>query len=123
MGAWSGSLAGVRSARRQGAVNDGASLAIVCTDGRYPAERDGYHLNEYITETEEVLWGAAVVEFLQPREIKVVQVGDLIALRPGRPYSISGKCVSLIHMHPSWVATQKRFVLADYPESGQRKVI
>jgi hypothetical protein len=95
------------------AVHPDATLAIVYTDGRYPASSEGYHLNERITETEEVLWGAAVVEWLQPPELRVMRAGDVLAFAPGRPYSVSGKCVSLIRMDPPWDASQKRFVLAE----------
>ena len=94
-------------------VSPDATLAIVYTDGRYPARDEGFHLNERITETEEVLWGAAVVEYLHPQALQVMQVGDVVRLLPGRPYSVSGKCVSLIHMDPPWDARQKSFVQAD----------
>lgn len=93
-------------------VSPDSTLAIVYTDGRYPTQSEGYHLNERVTETEEVLWGAAVVELLEPQELQVMQAGDVVALAPGRPYSVSGKCVSLIRMDPPWDASQKRFVHA-----------
>lgn len=99
------------------AVSPDATLAIVYTDGRYPTQSEGYHLNEHVTETEEVLWGAAVVELLGPQELRVMQAGEVIALAPGRPYSVSGKCVSLIRMDPPWEPSQKRFVQAAFINS------
>jgi hypothetical protein len=94
------------------AVSPDATLAIVCTDGRYPAPSQGFHLNERITETEQLLWGSALVEFLQPPEQRSVRAGDVVQLLPGRPYALSGRCVSLVHMDPPWDASQKSFIPA-----------
>jgi hypothetical protein len=84
--------------------------AVVFTDGRYPALADGFHLNALITESEQIVWGGAVVEFEQPHELVVVKAGDVIGMPPGRPYSLSGKCVSFITMDRPWDSGQKRFV-------------
>jgi hypothetical protein len=83
---------------------------LVYTDGRYPLFEDGFHVNDSITETEEILWGAAVVELAEPFELLSLAQGERLALQPGRPYSVSGKCVSLISMDRSWDGAQKRYV-------------
>jgi hypothetical protein len=92
------------------AVSPCSQQAIVFTDGRYPTLADGFHLNDHIAETEEVLWGGAVVEFTDPPELIVIRAGDTIRFPPGRPYSVSGKCVSRVCMDKPWDTTQKRFV-------------
>lgn len=86
---------------------------LVFTDGRYPAFEEGYHVNDSITETEQILWGAAVVELAAPFELIAVGAGARISLLPGRPYSVSGKCVSMISMDRTWDSAQKHFVAAD----------
>ncbi|MBB3118014.1 hypothetical protein [Pseudoduganella violacea] len=92
------------------AVSPDGLRCLVLTDGRYPAAAEGYHVNDTITETEEVLWGAAVVELVEPFELFTLQAGERAVLAPGRPYSVSGKCCSLIHMDRRWDSQQKRYV-------------
>lgn len=88
---------------------------LVWTDGRYPSWEEGYHVNDAITETEEILWGAAVIELAGPFELSSVKAGERVALMPGRPYSVGGKCVSLITMDKPWDSAQKRLVRAEPP--------
>jgi hypothetical protein len=91
-------------------VSPCAQQAFVFTDGRYPTLDDGFHLNDRIAETEDVLWGGAVFEFTDPPEVVVARAGDSVRFPPGRPYSVSGKCVSRVRMDQPWDTTQKHFV-------------
>ncbi len=78
------------------------------TDGRYPTE-EGYQINDYITETETVLWGAAITEFPDTEEIVISTVGESLALPPKKRFSISGKCVCHVVMDQKWDSSQKHY--------------
>src|SRR6185436_516066 len=89
------------------ALSPSLTEAIVYTDGRYPTILEGYQVNDTITETEKTLWGIAVIELADPFEVVTVKEGDSYSFKPGRPYSISGKCVSYITMDKPWDSKQK----------------
>ena len=90
-------------------VNSEQTEALVYMDGRYPTIEDGYQVNDFITETEEVLWGAMIVEFLDPKELIIVNAGEKISCNPKRPISMSGKCVCRVTFDQVWDGKQKSY--------------
>lgn len=91
-------------------VNPNGLEAIVMTDGRYPTIEEGYQINDYISETETVLWGTAVIELPDSGEIVVTTVGESFTFIPGKKFSISGKCVCKVVMDQKWDSSQKHYV-------------
>ena len=91
-------------------VNPDGLEAIVMTDGRYPTVEDGYQINDYISETETVLWGAAVIEFPDSEELIITTIGQSCTFIPKKRFSIAGKCVCKVVMDQKWESSQKHYV-------------
>ncbi len=92
------------------AVNPNGLEALVMTDGRYPTYDEGYQINDYISETEKILWGAAVIELPDTLEIIVTKEGESYTFLPKVRFSITGKCVCHVSMDQVWDSSQKHYV-------------
>lgn len=92
------------------ALNPNGLEAIVLSDGRYPSYEEGYQINDYITETETVLWGAGVIELPDEGKIIIAQANDSYSFAPKQRFSITGKCVCHVVMDQRWDSAQKHYV-------------
>ncbi|MBP6084944.1 hypothetical protein KA517_01770 [Candidatus Gracilibacteria bacterium] len=93
------------------ALSTDKTIALVWTDGRYPALEKGYSLNQVCTESITVLFGAIIAEV--NGAIQVVHQGETIRITPGQTYSMSGKAVCKVAISPAWDSTQNSFVGTD----------
>lgn len=84
------------------------TLALVITDGRYPAQTDGYSINSVCTEEIQVLHGGIILEIDQ--NLHILKTGDNYAVTPHHKYSIAGKAICLIKISPPWDKNQNSFV-------------
>ncbi len=90
------------------ALSADKTIALVWTDGRYPALEKGYSFNLVCSETITVLFGAVIAEV--NGTIQVVHQGETIKITPGQAYSMSGKAVCKVAIFPAWDSNQNSFV-------------
>ncbi|MBP7057456.1 hypothetical protein KBB08_03115 [Candidatus Gracilibacteria bacterium] len=93
------------------ALSADKTIALVWTDGRYPALEKGYSLNQVCTESITVLFGAVIAEV--NGAIQVAHQGESIRITPGQAYSMSGKAVCKVVISPPWDSAQNSFVSTD----------
>lgn len=89
-------------------LNEAKTLALVWSDGRYPALEKGSSFNTLCTEKITVLWGGIVI---QVGDLLVsLTEGESIVIKPKTAYSLVGKAVCRVDIDPPWASSQNSFV-------------